>query len=346
MLRQPSEPAGQPVAMTPAAAVHACDRFAWLSLHHCEPSDQFDRRSDAEASRFIADLRTIGCEVHTTDPTTGVGPITYSAVAGHFAGQVSGVALGLPDSPKIWHVLIIRLGDADDLQFIMPEMEAESQVAMNLLGIDRAMYVIIDPSTHAIHGTRFTADTAVATKLLARVASIVGAAEPPPRIADAIPCATCSMQSVCYESMSPAPAVTAPITCRNCVHSTPRTASDGGRWRCDKHARDLSSAEQAAACDDHLIMPHLLEPWATPIDAGYDPAGDWTEYQTKSGVKIRNSRGQHDYASRELAVLPVPLIGAGTVDAAKSHISGCEAISSEDDYRSQAAETFQPGRQT
>jgi hypothetical protein len=45
--------------------------------------------------RFVADLRSIGCEVQEINPETGK-QWQVSAVGGHFGGSMDGVVLGLP----------------------------------------------------------------------------------------------------------------------------------------------------------------------------------------------------------------------------------------------------------
>ena len=70
-------------------------------------------------------------------------------------------------------------------------------------------------------------------------------------------------------------------------------------------------------CPDHLFIPALVT-FAEVADAGYDPAGDWTEYRNADGTTWRNSRSGNDYTSEELAKLPGPMVGAGAVDDLKS----------------------------
>lgn len=350
-----------PAGLRPGDAAHYCPRYIWLRHRNCAAATidgQSSRASDrhfAEVSRTMADLSAIGCELHTTDPTTD-GPITYSTANGHIAGTALGVVLGIPDAPKTWHLLAVDIDTGTDfadlgaggLRHARPAAEAESQIAMHLLGLSHTLYLAVDPATQDIYGERLEADPARAIKLIATAGAAIAANIPPARQTDPATCATCTFRPLCWGSQPPAPALPAPANCRNCVHSTPRRDAEGGRWTCEKHGRDLSGAEQAAACDDHLIIPDLIDAWAKVTDAAYDLLGDWTQYETTDGVHFRNSRREHDYSSRELATLPRPLIGAGTVEEIKAAFPTAEAISAQpefgsaEDMRRQAAETFHP----
>jgi hypothetical protein len=92
--------------------------------------------------------------------------------------------------------------------------------------------------------------------------------------------------------------------------------ADNGRWSCAKHGKSLANAEQDAACADHLFIPDMIQ-FATVVDAGLSPDGDWTGYQTADGRVWRNGKSAHSYSSAELARLPAPLVGAGTVEEVK-----------------------------
>ena len=71
----------------------------------------------------------------------------------------------------------------------------------------------------------------------------------------------------------------AEVHCRTCLHATP---VDGG-WRCERHARGLTEAEQRAGCPQHLFLPPLVP--APQVDAGED----WVEYQLPDGQRWRDT---------------------------------------------------------
>src|SRR6185437_4787509 len=138
-------------------------------------------------------------------------------------------------------------------------------------------------------------DFAEASRILGKAWSIIEAKEPPERIADNVekfPCKFCCHRDRCFGSADPAaPLVRCNVTCRSCIHSTPVVdESDLGAWRCEKHQKTLSEAEQEAGCEDHLLIPALLDHAFAPNDSGTDPAGDWIEYSDIAGQTWRNGK--------------------------------------------------------
>src|SRR5690606_23298848 len=95
------------------------------------------------------------------------------------------------------------------------------------------------------------------------------------------------------------------VSCRNCVHATPRVDVDGGVWRCELHRKALSDAEQANACPSHLFIPDLVASAmnAEPADA----AEGWIEYRMYDNTTWRNGPSDGDYSSVALASGPGPL---------------------------------------
>ena len=67
-----------------------------------------------EEERLIRNLRRIGVTVLDVDPETG-RQWHVQAHGGHFGGSLDGVALGIPEAPKTWHVLEFKTHNAKSL---------------------------------------------------------------------------------------------------------------------------------------------------------------------------------------------------------------------------------------
>ncbi|MCB1941625.1 MAG: oxidoreductase, partial [Candidatus Accumulibacter sp.] len=79
------------------------------------------------------------------------------------------------------------------------------------------------------------------------------------------------------------------VNCRTCLSATP---VEGG-WRCERHERSLSEADQRAGCDQHLYIPDLVP--GEQIDAGTD----WVSYQLPGGGVWLDS-GRHKHSEHSL----------------------------------------------
>lgn len=275
-----------------SAIGHECERYLWFCFLDCVRED-FDGRmlrlfetGHLAEERFVAELRGIGCEVHDTDERGQQFAVT--AIGGHFKGHMDGVAQGIPEAPKTWHVLEFKTHSAKSfakliksgVQEAKPQHFAQMMVYMHLTGLKRALYLAANKDTDALYTERIRYDAAQAEALMARAERIITAKNAPPRCSDkpeGFPCRFCAAQRLCWGSpdgtVLPVPA----ITCRQCCHSTAETDDDSGRWTCARLKEDLPRAAQLAACPDHLILPDLIQ-GAEPTDATDSQIvfGDWT----------------------------------------------------------------------
>lgn len=270
------------------------------------------------------DLRATGATVHLTDEAGQ--QFAVSTHGGHFSGHMDGAAIGILEAPETWHVVEFKTHNAKSFKGLKdkgvaqanPEHWAQMQVYMRLAGMDRAIYLAVNKDTDELHAERVELDKNVADQILARAYRIITTNEPQPKIAEdpeAFACKFCSHHTLCHATNPSAPAVPAPVSCRNCCHATPLMEGNAA-WRCELHARGLSENDQAKACPDHLFIPALLS-FAVVIDAG----DTWIEYEKKdNGARFRCSRSANDYTSAELAELPAALVGNGAVDAVKTEI--------------------------
>lgn len=315
-----------------SAVGRECARSLWYSFRSCG-REEFEGRmirlfdtGHHEEARFVADLRAIGCEVHDRDESGEQFAVT--ALAGHFKGHADGVALGIPEAPKTWHLLEFKTHGAKSFAALKknavekakPEHFAQMQIYMRLMGLDRALYLAVNKDTDELYAERVKHDELASAKLIQKAETIIRATEPPPRINDdpeSWACKFCQFKPLCHGHEPSAPAVASDVNCRNCIHATPQFDGDA-RWTCDRHGRTLNQADQIKACEDHVFIPALLN-FAKPIDGGDDRAiGVWIEYERADGHRFRVSKSPNDYTSQELTQLPAPLVGNGTVDDVKS----------------------------
>ncbi len=221
-----------------------------------------------EEARIVRDLRRTGATVLEVDPESG-RQWRVEAHGGHFGGSLDGVALGLLEAPKTWHVLEFKTHSAKSFADLTrqgvclskPRHFAQMQVYLHLTGMTRAMYVAVCKDTDEIHAERVAADAAVGEALLAKAGRVIHAARPPERVSTDPAwwqCRLCEHHPLCHEAGA------AERNCRTCLHSTP---VDGG-WHCTRLDVMLTPADQRRGCGHHLYIPDLVP--GEPVDAGDD----------------------------------------------------------------------------
>lgn len=248
----------------------------------------FDRGQREEAA-FVEELRGAGVTVHAVDPGTGQ-QFRFSAVAGHFGGSMDGVALGIPDAPKTWHLLEFKTHSAKsfaDLQkkgvaASKPLHAAQMQTYMHMADLDRALYLAVNKDDDTLHGERLRRDREAGARLIEKAERVIRAPEPLPGISTDpawYECKFCPAAAVCHGT------AIAPVSCRTCLHATPELDGNG-RWSCAKWGSDIPAEAQAKGCDQHRYIPALLAKLGEAVDA--DAEAGWVEYRTKDGATFRN----------------------------------------------------------
>lgn len=266
-------------------------------------------------SRFVADLKAIGCEVHDRDSTTNE-QFTFTAVGGHFVDKMDAAVLGLPEAPKTWHACEFKTHGEKSFKELekkgvresKPEHYAQLMCAMHLGGMDRGLYLAVNKNTDHLYAERIRYSKQEGEALLAYAAQIVTASDAPPRgfdDPDSYPCTLCPHRQVCWPSIPPHPAIVSRVSCRNCVHATAVVGeSQAGIWKCEKHNKTLSETEQLAACDDHLFLPSFIA-FAKAEDANADAI----TYRKPDNTTFTNGNKTGQYKSVELTIIPHTLIG-------------------------------------
>jgi hypothetical protein len=286
---------------------HHCDRYMWYSFRKLFKK-KFDGRmlrlfetGHLAEPRFVDELRGIGCVVEPVDPETG-DQFMFTAHGGHFVCYLDAIIMvGVPEAPKAMHIGEFKtMGGTEDqkskdfekvqkegVRAAKPEHYAQMMVGMGLSQIDRALYLACKKATDELYSERVRFDKDEYEQILARALTIINSIKPLERFADRpddYRCKWCDARALCWAvDTVPLP----DVTCRSCCHATPEL--DGtARWSCAKHEKDLTGAEQRAACDEHLIIPWLLN-FAEVADAGED----WIEFKnTTDGAVWRH--GKHD----------------------------------------------------
>jgi hypothetical protein len=320
---------------------HECDRALWFAFRQCV-GPYFDANLDddeapdsgvsgrmyrlfqtgqlAEA-RFAHELKAIGCEVITADEKGE--QFGVEAIGGHFKGHMDGVARGVPDAPKTWHVCEFKtFNDARfkelkkmGVKVAKPLHYAQMQVYMGLGKMDRALYLAVNKNDDSLYSERIEYSATAFKGLMARAERIIKAQQPPDRFAkrqDDFRCRFCDAKKICWGAGETALPISAK-TCRTCCHATPEMDAAYGRWSC-RLKREMKP------CENHLIIPGILT-FCEPVDAG----ADWIEFKnTADGALWRHgaNREEGHYSTDELIETPGPIVGSPALRIAKDKMGG------------------------
>jgi len=309
---------------------HSCSRYLWYCFRACVKRN-FEGRmyrlfdtGDNEEARMVADLRSVGCEVHDCDEHGE--QFEVNAIGGHFSGHMDGCTIGIPGAEKTWHVLEFKTHGKKSFAKLIksgvkeskPQHYAQMQSYMHLTGMTRALYLAVEKDTDQLYAERVKYDKDFAESLMNRAEEIITASSPPERAftrCDYYECKWCDALPLCWGNpvyVLPVPG----INCRQCVHATPVVDSVGGAWSCSKHNRGLSKQDQQFACQDHLAIPALIT-IAEPTNYKNEET-ESVEYTTARGVKFWNGRLSGQWSSRELSMVSPSAIESPLVEDAKS----------------------------
>jgi len=290
----------------------------------------FDR-GNLEEPRVVAELRAIGCTVHEVDPETGK-QFRVEALGGHLSGYLDGAVLGVPEAPKAWHVLEIKTHSAkswkklqkEGVQVSKPEHYAQCMIYMHLTGMKRALYVATNKDTDELYSERIRYDKVEAEALVDKARRVIFGIEPQSRISerpDYYLCRWCDAREVCFGSevaTLPVPS----LSCRQCCHSTP-TEAGKSHWVCERHKKGLAVTDQCKPCADHLVMPALVEPSASPGEFGIDSEGHgFIVFIDEEWGDWKHGRMDGAYSSEELMKLPRQMLSNDMLQCAKELFSG------------------------
>lgn len=250
-----------------------CERSLFYSFRWASPAEKLHGRTlrlfrtgHIEESRWIDDLRSIGCEVVDSEGTDRDGnprQIMVEACGGHVRGYLDSEILGLPEAPRTWHVGEMKSHNAKSFAKLLKEGVQKSkplhygqiQTYMYQRGRDRGIYLAVCKDTDELYAERLELDVEYVMRLLARAQRIIDANEPPAKLHEdpthrmAFACGWCKHRAICHESTMPR------MNCRTCLYSSPE---EGGTWSCARFSKPLSHEEQLAGCPAHLFLPGLI----------------------------------------------------------------------------------------
>jgi hypothetical protein len=305
---------------------HECDRYLWYAFRQCIKSEHDGRMlrlfktGKLQEARMADELRGIGCEVHTIDPNTNE-QFEVSAIGGHFRGHMDGVALGIPEAPKTWHVLefktfkeeLFKKLKTNGVKIEKPLHYAQMMVYMGLSKMDRALYLAVNKNTDELYSERIEYSAGEFKTIMARAERIIKAVQPPDRMAtrpDDFRCKYCEAADLCWGRGSVALPLPE-LTCRTCCHATPEMDGDA-RWSC-------AVSGDFTPCDKHLLIPGLL-PFCEPVDADMS----WIEFKNHDKGDVwrhGGNREKGEWTTVELMKTPIHLVTA-SVSRAKEIMEG------------------------
>ena len=177
----------------------------------------------------MAELRGIGCQVFEYDSNGDQFEVV--ACNGHFKGHTDGVALGVPEAPKTWHLLEMKTASAksfaktkkDGCEKDKPQHFAQMQVYMHLMKLTRALYMVVNKDNDELYTERIRYDAKKAQALIDKAQSIINASTPPERISDrpdSFACKFCDARELCHGTSEVAVNVPA-LLARQGGHATP-----------------------------------------------------------------------------------------------------------------------------
>lgn len=308
---------------------HPCERHLWMTFrwvgqerHDGRLLRLFKAGNDFEP-RIVAELRSIGVEVHDVDDTGEQWRV--SAVGGHFGGSMDGAARGLPEAPSQWHVLEFKTHSEKSWQEVSvkgvreakPQHYDQMQTYMGLTEMPAAMYIAENKNTSAVYAERVKFDAARFAQIMERAERVINAAEPPLKISNDpawYECKFCRFHAHCHGDARPEP------NCRTCSHSTPVTDGEGGVWRCELQQVNLDPLTQRDGCEGHRVIQVLLSNIALPVK--YTDEGDGNASVTyqlvNADATFTNGRAP-GFTSREIhAAGSVAVLVDPTVNEAKA----------------------------
>lgn len=284
-----------------------CSRFLWYSFRWAKPEKfsgrmlRLFRRGHEEEARIVADLRRIGMEVHTVDPTTGK-QFTWSALAGHAGGSQDGAAKRVPNRPAHdWYLLEFKTFSTKAFDALVkggllatkPEHYTQMQLYMLWSGLRKAIYVALNKDNEELHVVEVEFDEQHAREQMDKAERVIFSDEPLPKInsdPSFFKCTFCSAKGLCHGTEMPA------VNCRTCAHATPtRRGSKDGVWDCELHKKELTPGEQRIGCEHHVYNPHLLVNHGEYV--GGNAELNFAEYRLRDGQTIKNGTRSADVLS-------------------------------------------------
>lgn len=280
-----------------STAGEPCTRKLWYAFRWFLAPITFDGRmyrlfdtGKLEEPRMAADLKAIGCEVYIENESGQ--QFRVQDLGGHISGYIDGVALGIPEAPKTWHLLEFKTHSAKSFTEVVkkgveaaqPKHFVQCMLGMGLAEpkLDRALYLAKNKDTDELYAERIRFDKTKFEELIGKLKKVILDDQvPPARIADnadSWSCKFCEYRVACHKLTPVLPVV----NCRTCLHSTPQV---DGSWHCEKHGNNIDRLVQLKGCSKHLFIPQIM-PYEL-IDADENRL----TYKTIDGKELFNHEG-------------------------------------------------------
>jgi CRISPR/Cas system-associated exonuclease Cas4 (RecB family) len=278
-----------------------CERRLWYDFRWVAraqfPAAVRKRFDDGHAGEDIVVERlakTPGLQVHAKDERGEQFEVIE--LGGHVRGHLDGAILGILESPKVWHVLEVKiseqmdklldlaskLGQKNALREWNFKYYVQAILYMHLTGMSRHFTVVAMPGVRAWVSVRTNADPVEAARQLAKAERVVFSDHLPARISERPEfwkCRGCNHADLCHGKVH---FPLDPRNCRTCLHSTVRS---DGFWSCERHNKIITVDDQERGCNMHLLNPGLVN--GKQVDAGQD----WVEYRLAGAERWRDGYG-------------------------------------------------------
>ncbi len=313
-----------------------CDRLLWLKLHWSLPDTPSPRILRVfKVGNLLEDamidwLKSVpGIELHTAGQDGR--QINFKLFGGHFGGSLDGVIRGIPEAPKTWHVWECKTANTKrftdlcktGIKVWAPEYWAQVQCYMGSIGMDRALFTVINKDDSTIYTERVTYEPMAWDALQARALRILDATQPPapawksPDDWQAKMKISEGARGVYFGRELPAP------NCRNCAFSRPVLNGDDATWACSMHGITLDLQQQINGCQHHQYISGLM-----PFECtGAKETG--MGYKLPNGRDIANGSTATDttFSSHELfelskAKFPTDIMCATDVEVWRTEFGG------------------------
>jgi len=245
--------------------------FHWVTRPHFEGRMlRLFNRGHLEEARFISLLQMIGATVWQHDENGK--QFRIKGYKGHFGGSQDGVAQGIPDIPD--EPCLVEFKTHNDKSFLKLagkrvedkaspwghrweggegvmkakwEHFVQMQIYMGYWGLRWALYMAANKNDDDIYAELIAFDPGQYNRFLDRAASIIDAAEPPPRISNSpgwFKCKFCDHAPVCHGDRLPE------INCRTCAASK---VLEDGKWFCAATEQEIDEELQYKACSGYTL---------------------------------------------------------------------------------------------
>lgn len=218
-------------------------------------------RGHLEEGRFLALLKSIGCEVWFEDE--GGGQFKFSGHNGHFGSALDCVVRGIPDlGPgvvangefKTASDKVFRKIESNGVQAEKYEHFVQQQLCMRAMNLPFSLYIVVNKNNDSLYAEIIPYAPEIAEQYHDRAGKIIRSPEPPPQIHPSpgwYACKWCDFISVCKRGAA------VERNCRTCRFAEPLL--DGLHpWVCKK-GQDaiLDKVASFTGCDQYEKIPVL-----------------------------------------------------------------------------------------